>query len=1165
MSKKIGRNDPCPCGSGKKYKHCCMRSDELKDLSARLGLDMPQSSSLDVPKIKNCLQNHDAAPIIDYLIALQLNPDNHGKNLRLEHLCQLAVSSLGKNNVKPDLRVFKRLIDEEYHLDVMEDIPMNMFCENVIFHGGNYFFFTGLSTHVSELFRAMAESIFQTDKIFSDKFKKEIYNGVTLILELGNAIANKAEIKRMTRGNDNPREAISEPLSRFSCAIPTSLMEYVLNNNRLEKSTLQQFLLDKNDPNILTQNAEENPILYKPILKWNDNYYFIGLNNQGCAINNYILKKAIEYSCINDLVQQTQLTIWARIGLSCMNVMHWTPIEFDGFLSKDDHYNDCLFRIDVNWVAYLCYVTDIKDNISVDGANGSVSWNIDSRLKCTLKAIRENEKMKDFHILTLVLYSSMGEKFMLMMKDQPDSDYLLYFSAFDFLQLVQTEKWDSMSLVRYARTKENTSALKLGMNQPLDCYSMYKQKGESFYFSDDRKPDYIQIEPNEGCKVIHESKEKLDYHGTLMHTGEYKRYIPVQRDIDYESIYKPLNESVNAKCCESYRIPVWVRCRQTEQTGVNPSSITETVITAIAFWMDKLCPAIEGCLLKLYKDSIEIDLHFSPETLADKSIHYEILQPAGNGKIVVTHNATGAVVSIDDDFVRGFMGPDNNGERQMMKKIVSCLLDCGTAELNEVIDTYIPLGPAKMILMMEASNNPLSYPLWLHPPISIHQASSQLILDFFPQWMAEKGYDIEGRLSSKEQKDDFLHKGVDVLLEKLAQYVGRFESRTLLERLIGSHETLTYQREHNKIIHPAQIHCFGDSKEKREEFFKEENRLTETGTASRALIEYVAANQCNKGKEQAGSNDIEWLLSIMSQIIHIGSVCDAVHLGVSDHKIEKLASGRYGIYDDSFNDMVGGFVNARSAESVNSQIEGFEDKMEHFARIQPDVNTKRDSKLDEIDKAFQTDWGISYTQILQILYSSYVLAMKKKRSVIDISEKDFTSEVMSIWQDLDENTISSCLDRLSLDKRLDYLKPPSGLDAKDIFPWVYNRELSYLRRPYVRWQTEDGSQSIIFAFRSCLLAGLQLTDLLYSGRLKNVGKRLSKLLGKFEAEKGKAYNEEVRAFLQKNSSLKVWKHDVSIKPKGNLAVATNDDLGDIDVLAYDEKHNIIYPLAELKR
>ena len=26
--KKIGRNSPCPCGSGKKYKNCCGRNQE---------------------------------------------------------------------------------------------------------------------------------------------------------------------------------------------------------------------------------------------------------------------------------------------------------------------------------------------------------------------------------------------------------------------------------------------------------------------------------------------------------------------------------------------------------------------------------------------------------------------------------------------------------------------------------------------------------------------------------------------------------------------------------------------------------------------------------------------------------------------------------------------------------------------------------------------------------------------------------------------------------------------------------------------------------------------------------------------------------------------------------------------------------------------------------
>lgn len=30
MNQKVGRNDPCPCGSGKKYKSCCM----LKEKSA---------------------------------------------------------------------------------------------------------------------------------------------------------------------------------------------------------------------------------------------------------------------------------------------------------------------------------------------------------------------------------------------------------------------------------------------------------------------------------------------------------------------------------------------------------------------------------------------------------------------------------------------------------------------------------------------------------------------------------------------------------------------------------------------------------------------------------------------------------------------------------------------------------------------------------------------------------------------------------------------------------------------------------------------------------------------------------------------------------------------------------------------------------------------------
>lgn len=37
MAKKVGRNDPCPCGSGKKHKNCCQKLPGVKrKISAKL-------------------------------------------------------------------------------------------------------------------------------------------------------------------------------------------------------------------------------------------------------------------------------------------------------------------------------------------------------------------------------------------------------------------------------------------------------------------------------------------------------------------------------------------------------------------------------------------------------------------------------------------------------------------------------------------------------------------------------------------------------------------------------------------------------------------------------------------------------------------------------------------------------------------------------------------------------------------------------------------------------------------------------------------------------------------------------------------------------------------------------------------------------------------------
>ena len=34
----VGRNDPCPCGSGRKYKQCCERKSEQMSVAAKAAI-----------------------------------------------------------------------------------------------------------------------------------------------------------------------------------------------------------------------------------------------------------------------------------------------------------------------------------------------------------------------------------------------------------------------------------------------------------------------------------------------------------------------------------------------------------------------------------------------------------------------------------------------------------------------------------------------------------------------------------------------------------------------------------------------------------------------------------------------------------------------------------------------------------------------------------------------------------------------------------------------------------------------------------------------------------------------------------------------------------------------------------------------------------------------
>jgi tetratricopeptide (TPR) repeat protein len=52
---KTGRNDPCLCGSGKKYKHCCLEKDQATELAPAIA----QRLALQTQKAKQAAQRMD--------------------------------------------------------------------------------------------------------------------------------------------------------------------------------------------------------------------------------------------------------------------------------------------------------------------------------------------------------------------------------------------------------------------------------------------------------------------------------------------------------------------------------------------------------------------------------------------------------------------------------------------------------------------------------------------------------------------------------------------------------------------------------------------------------------------------------------------------------------------------------------------------------------------------------------------------------------------------------------------------------------------------------------------------------------------------------------------------------------------------------------------------
>jgi len=1151
--KKIGRNDPCPCGSGKKYKKCCLGGK----IKVQHSEDQPNEQG--ASQFMHYIKAYESTHLLNTLIGMQLIPENHGKNFRIEMMAAEVVKELSTGK-EADMDSLQSIVNAEFPEYFMEEPPEELFTESVVFHGGNYTTLCGISPYASSIFKYLTLAMYTVQNDLSKPFKEDVYHSVFLLLNIGEMLLNRAGLERnLFVESEDSKLKLPNQLQPWGIAISQYL--HWCEATHTPPETIDQFILSPDAPE-LAHYDDTCPLMTKPFVLYGNEYYFLLPTGQLTTLNEHIIAMAKKHKEAEELHTIIHDRIWHDIWRSC-DAMNWalTDIPLPD-TSEEMSIQEGLFQFDAWTLAYVCYMypSELNSAQELHTSQKPVSFGVGSinkRIESVITELKSRPELEGYQFLTVVLLNSMGG-FAAQSIHKPQSrEKRTWFNVFDFITLGLSKEWDHLDLWKYAKVYEAASEeSRIFTTSPLDAYATYRNNDETFYLTDEHRPDILTIEQGGGTELLRKAKAKWDEHGVLGTMGGRDVYIPVRRFREYAPIYKIRDFKIPYKLLlASYPFPIWVQTPQiTNETQI---AQVEHLTDAICFWLDRLSPALYHLFEAVPLPYLNITLIFGEEFFepipletidANEVPPFELQGSFENQELIIVFPAL---------FQRIFVGGDNSGERMLIQQILTFFnlipgLELSREHIVPIIDTYVPHGKAKMVLFLDTRTDIQLDNRWLIPELYVSKAEVNLLLDELVKFM-DGPKPIPEKFETNLEKKGCCNRIVLGLTKHLMGKLVDVDQEELVKRLLQLNERLIHTREFSKVQTAAQIFCFGNDDDGLQTILQKERDLVNTSVSTRCLIEFLVHHPAT-GSRKPSYDDLDGLLAIMNEILNFGMLSDAIHFGMADPEMGLLPSGRIGISKEFYDDKLQPFHQDNTKANIESQMEFFSDSFGIYDQV--DLGEGEKDFYDELDNAFLEDWGIDYTNLHSICFQATALAGQREASVVSMSKEELVAELHKVLN-IDMEQIEIGLAKLSLVQNEKVVSSETGYTDKEYFPWKYNREFSYARRPFVVLDTDKGKK-YYWGMRNCRSASRFLQQLLGSGRLTNGGPKINAILGRILETNGKNFRNEVKNWLKENTTLKVWEYEVTIKPKGHLDA--DNDYGDSDIFAYDAENNNVYNL-----
>lgn len=1156
---KTGRNDPCPCGSGKKYKKCHMSLNDEKQKEDSIISELEQLSN-----------KNNSIQLLTLVGALQLYPANHFRYIRLEKIAQDAILNYEPADSKP-LATWGQLKSavENYTMGAEREDPVsNAFTEIAFFEEGNYIVYPGSFNNIVRLLNNLSECIFLTKNSLSTEFVTNVRDATLLMLHISDSVAREVGHesyiyeKEVSSRIVFPSHEQAESWSR-AITFPEAYIRELCESKNINYEILHNFTIQPKSKDNVKEYFEGSIVVFRPLIRTPDGVALYMPSTVVNAIVSYIFSAAKEHKCYElllHLLYERQFYL-SKLALSSIG---WRAknIKLPPF-EKDLQIEEAVFQFDNQKLALVCFFKIDLNRVDLAG----ISKQIEERNKevvTYLSALNPNQEMKVFCISIL---PEINKDFLFTPIYADNGNQFLTIRYTDLWIITHSEKVDHLTLWKFAkcynRTNELTKIVSLG--GVLDLYAPYSLNNYSFFDSDKANPlnGVLLVLHNSGddfkrtiIKYQNEHGVPLFYEGKLAFaiTTRFKDYAPIYFASELSDEFRIVTES--------YKMPIWVVNRQSTYREENWSTY---VSEAVVFWLYKMQAKLSPFFAELSFVSFEFEI-IVDENLVNagefeiKAIDVDSIELSLNfkpGKIEV---------HIPFDYIYAVAKSDNSADKILMRSILTGLvmyvrnagkeIQLDESIINQIVESVLQPTHAKMILFSDASRNVKMDDRKLPAMRYLQEADISYILDNLVNYLPTN-YFIPEKITAISEKIQLCDDIVTALILRLEIKIKQFEGVGLIKWLVKYNEKSIQIKEYREIVIPAKIACFSNLDKEIEELLDEEKDPVKTGHALRTLIEFVAVKFPN-GQKWANIDDIDELLALTNQITEWGALSESIRLGIDNPDMGLLPSRRIGTEKTFEHDALKPFQAAKVEGDVYTNIEKFES---NYLSAIYEEQVEKPLEVKALDVAFKTEFGISLTMLGKIIGELMRVGFSSAKSCIEITETKIIDSLREIVE-ITEDDITVSLAMLTLIERPAIGLPPlGGYTSKDIFPWRYNRSLSFLRRPIIKFIT-NGEVTYCYGYRHLIVYFDHLVYLLYTSKLPNpVTSEMKSWLANVSGGKGNPFREKVKEWLIKETNLEVIPYEVQMDKYVKIGhIRADRHYGDIDILAIDHKDRIFYSI-----